>query len=507
MFNALKHIALSAFFALSLLLPARAQEADTAVFNALDSKLAGYVKAIEPLDVEAQKEECSFLISSCTDSLVRQHVALYLYANYVKSAVMGVEAVAIDIADNWFFTGKVRMKNDIDLMNARIFADFNRQSLVGEKAPELVMKDDKGLETNLFAQPSKRYSVLYFYDTGCPDCLVQTVMLRTWLNAVSYPLDVDAVYVGSDSLAWKKYREARLEVSSPQVNVRHFWDPELSSDFQRKYGVLKTPQMFLIGKDNAVLGRRLDVPALGAMLRNIYSSDDYEYGSPESMKKLGDIFASFGEDISIADINGVSDRIAARTAASPSAFKEAVGDLFYYLSIMPEGCYKEACKYLTDKYILSRPDVWDTPSDSLKIIGYARTMSDLLSRAMPGSQVPDVEVRGVQAHGRSAENGMWKQRRQKTWQLSRLRRDTYIMFYDEECSSCQDNIASAERLMSADRKMRVLFVKMQPEEALLDSFDLTSLPYIIRVDKNGIITARYVDFTRLERNTFGGKGN
>ena len=179
MFNALKHIALSAFFALSLLLPARAQEADTAVFNALDAKLAGYVKAIEPLDVEAQKEECSFLISSCTDSLVRQHVALYLYANYVKSAVMGVEAVAIDIADNWFFTGKVRMKNDIDLMNARIFADFNRQSLVGEKAPELVMKDDKGLETNLFTQPSKRYSVLYFYDTGCPDCLVQTVMLRT----------------------------------------------------------------------------------------------------------------------------------------------------------------------------------------------------------------------------------------------------------------------------------------------------------------------------------------
>ena len=55
--------------------------------------------------------------------------------------------------------------------------------------------------------------------------------------------------------------------------------------------------------------------------------------------------------------------------------------------------------------------------------------------------------------------------------------------------------------------MRVLFVKMQPEEALLDSFDLTSLPYIIRVDKNGIITARYVDFMRLERNTFGRKRN
>ena len=61
--------------------------------------------------------------------------------------------------------------------------------------------------------------------------------------------------------------------------------------------------------------------------------------------------------------------------------------------------------------------------------------------------------------------------------------------------------------MAANRKMRVLFVKMQPEEILLDSFDLTSLPYIIHVDKNGKITARYIDFTRLERNTFGGNGN
>ena len=71
--------------------------------------------------------------------------------------------------------------------------------------------------------------------------------------------------------------------------------------------------------------------------------------------------------------------------------------------------------------------------------------------------------------------------------------------------------------MAADKKMRVLFVKMpSPEKSgemsaetglLLDSFDLTSLPYIVHVDKKGIITARYVDFTRLERNTFGGKGN
>ena len=49
---------------------------------------------------------------------------------------------------------------------------------------------------------------------------------------------------------------------SANVSVTNLWDPSLNSDFQRKYGVLKTPQMFLIGKDGVILGRKLDVPAL-----------------------------------------------------------------------------------------------------------------------------------------------------------------------------------------------------------------------------------------------------
>lgn len=64
---------------------------------------------------------------------------------------------------------------------------------------------------------------------------------------------------------------------SANVSVTNLWDPSLNSDFQRKYGVLKTPQMFLIGKDGVILGRKLDVPALESMLANIYASDELRF--------------------------------------------------------------------------------------------------------------------------------------------------------------------------------------------------------------------------------------
>lgn len=503
-----------------------AQQVDSSALNALDAKLDEYVRALESIRPEDQKQDCAAIIESCTDSIVRQHVALKLYADYMSSPVMGAEAVAIDIADKWFFTGKVRMKTDIDLMNARIFADFNRSSLIGERAPALTMEDSLGDSLTLFGAPSKRYSILYFYDTGCPDCLVTSVMLRTSLSLSKHPLDLYAVYSGADSLSWREYRDKRLDIKSPMVDVHHLWDPEVKSDFQLKYGVLKTPQMFLIGKDNVILGRRLDVPALESMLANIYASDDYKYGSDESNALLDRIFGSLGDDFKVDDVNALTDRIASQSLPDVAAFKETLGDVFYWMSDKYDGRYKEADKYLIDKYILSRPDIWDTPADTVNVIGYARTMSDLLSRSMPGSRLPDLKIYGTLAAGGVPDfilsaselpsEAVKVNARSRVWNLRRLPSDTYIFFFDTKCQHCRESLVALTKLMSANRKMRVLFVSLyddsavrrgvSPLESVLDSFDLQLLPMTVKVGKKGFAGERYVDFVRMAGNTFGDKG-
>lgn len=503
-----------------------AQQVDSSALKALDAKLDEYVRALEAIRPEDQKQDCASIIESCTDSIVRQHVALKLYADYMSSPVMGAEAVAIDIADKWFFTGKVKMKTDIDLMNARIFADFNRSSLIGEPAPALTMEDSRGDSLTLFGAPSKRYSILYFYDTGCPDCLVTSVMLRTSLSLSEHPLELYAVYAGADSLSWREYRDNRLDIKSPMVDVHHLWDPEVKSDFQLKYGVLKTPQMFLIGKDNVILGRRLDVPALESMLANIYASDDYKYGSDESNALLDRIFGSLGDDFKVDDVNALTDRIASQSLPDVAAFKETLGDVFYWMSDKYDGRYKEADKYLIDKYILSRPDIWDTPADTVNVIGYARTMSDLLSRSMPGSSLPDLKIYGTLAAGGVPDfilsaselpsEAVKVNARSRVWNLRRLPSGTYIFFFDTKCQHCRESLAALTKLMSANRKMRVLFISLyddsavrsgvSPLESVLDSFDLQLLPMTVKVGKKGFAGERYVDFVRMAGNTFGDKG-
>ena len=107
------------------------------------------------------------------------------------------------------------------------------------------------------------------------------------------------------------------------------------------------------------------------------------------MSLLEKIFGSLGDDFEVQDVNALTDRIASQSLLDVAVFKETVGDMFYWLSYQEDGRYKEAEKYVIDKYILSRYDIWDTAADTVNVIGYARTMSDLLSRSLPGTLVPE----------------------------------------------------------------------------------------------------------------------
>ena len=151
-------------FFLFLTLSVHGQGLDSLRREALTGKLGEYFGAIiqEPLVVQAS--EADFMIEAASDSLVRQFVAQWIYEHYLESPLMGAESVAIHVFDEWFLPGKVKMANDIDLLNARIFADFNRMSLIGEKAPGLAMEALDGSVVELYTGSDKggRYRVLYF---------------------------------------------------------------------------------------------------------------------------------------------------------------------------------------------------------------------------------------------------------------------------------------------------------------------------------------------------------
>ena len=458
-------------------------------YEALGAKLEEYFAALagEPLSV--QNAECDYLIESCKDSLVRQFVTLKIYDHYLQSKIMGDEGVAVHIADTWLIPGKVAMKDELDLLNAKVFAEFNRQAQLGAPAPEIKMLTPEGADVTV---PIKgAYTLLYFYDTSCSTCRIETPRLARFLSQTEFPLKAVAVYVGSDPEAWARYRENSL----PVPGMIHLWDPEVESDFQRKYGVLQTPRMFLIGPDGKVEGRGLDTPALQILTDKISGKKDYVYGTQEGTSLYDKVFAGYDVDFKPSDVLDVASYVAERTYGEGDieSFKHMEGDLLYYLSSQRGETFKEGTRLFIDKYILDVPDVWTTAEDTSSVVSMALMMKELLERTPVGSTVPDLKV-----HGELLRKPCLFRKASKKGVFS-IRKADYLVFYTEGCGRCEETLEAARAL--SRHKSKVLLVNVDtlyeeyPEEArlLLDTFDLSALPYVMQLGSGGVVLHRYLE--------------
>lgn len=470
-------------------------EPDSLKYNALKLKLREYCLAMEREDLEVQKRECDFIISATEDSVLRGVIAENVYDFYMDSKRMGAEAVAIHVYDKWFADGRLKMSDQIKSLNAGLFADFNRRSLLGCKAPDLKMQTHQGDSLEVFPSSDRRYKVLYFYDINCAKCKVQTMLLRNAMTVSDYPIDFYAIYVGDNKTAWDEYVAQKLNITSDHVRVTHLWDAEINSDFQRKYGVLSSPRLFLVSPDGTIIGRGLDASALSLMLDSIFKEKELVYGTPESEELYDNIFNGDGTPADKDQVCAIIDYISSSTIQKGDTlmFRQMTGDLLYYLSSQTREAYREGLKYLIDENIAGRPDVWASKDDSLKVVGMAEIMGDLLKKSLPGTSLPALKVPAVRLTG-------------KKFKKCQIRLDRFkgnpgiIIFNVKDCSVCAAEKEAARQLVQSSKKVRVLLIDVDealssnPEISarLFDRFDLTSLPYIIISDKKGIIQRRYV---------------
>ncbi len=476
----MKRFAVIVCCVLAWLLPARfcGAQVDSARLAALDGRLEQYFKMLEPETIEVKNRECDTLIVSAKDSALRRHIALKIYEHYLESPVMGDEAVAVHLTDRWFATRLIDMGGEQILLNAKIYADFNRQSLLGMKAPVIGMETPDGVRVTVGGR-SGRYKVLFFFDTDCSKCRLETALLRSKLNQRNWPVDIYAIYTGADAASWEEWRSRKFTVTAPRTTVTHLWDPEVESDFQMKYGVIQTPRMFLLDKSGTIVGRGLDTSALDRLLGIFLSDAPYEYGGTASAALLDKLFGSY-DKLEPRTVTEVAKILEDRTLSKGDTtfFKHLEGDLLYWLlSRRDEGCREGTVPFI-DEYVLSRPDIWNTADDTLKVVGLARMMNELLSRTPVGSRIP--KMKGIAG-----------------WNALR-RRGGFILFHSRGCPVCRRELAAADSL-----GLRVLDVDVDgilasdPDlgKLLLDTFDLSSMPFTVEVSGRGTVRRRYVSFT------------
>lgn len=465
------------------------------------SSVTRYLQTLLEKPVGAINQDVDRLI----DSVGIQHpelqskVAGIAFDFFTDSPVMGHEAVAVHIADNWFLNDRLKLENESLYPLIRTYVEFNRSSLVGADAPELVMESIDSLRVSV-RETESPYKVLFFYDTDCSTCRREAPLLADLVrNYHGEHLTLFAIYTQGNRDAWESYvREVFSDIQNPDVSVVHLWDPEAETGFHQKYAVLSTPMLFLLDQQNTILGRRLDAEALSQMLE-IENAQALQY------KQLFDnVFNTF-EPLSVPDVEGIIDTFAEKTFNNKRLFCEVLLNLFNYLRTSDKFVKQQGALYLAEKYIVAEPDYWSQEflSSTLHALAKAR-----LNPA--GSKATQLTLQNKCGRKKQLFNG-------KHWY-------TLVFFHLIDCAQCQKEIAELNRLKPEmyDMDMQVVMVYVGEDKdkwkqfvreqqpcrwTFLNDFkntskmrllyDLEYVPHLYLLDANGVIIAKDISAFEL----------
>lgn len=326
------------------------------------------MKMFDGQDISVIKVKADQLISTGKDEAEMANIASYIFDYYQKSKFMGYEEIALYIADNYFLNKKLKWPNDDEYLMVKMFAEFNRQSMIGLMAPELILPDSLGNEISLRKSDS-RYKILFFYDDECSACNMYTPLLMRYLKDFKNgTVSLFRIYTQDNRERWCSYASkvtSRFPVSE-NVKVYDVWDPDFSSDFQRKYGVVSTPQLILLNRENIILGRKLDPSALSQLI-------EIDYNTPTELQTfLNDLFTSLlpydpSQDIDTTLIVSTIDDLYQKTKVDTSAFQEVFYSAYQYLKGHEEYDMQKGAAYIGNRYIVQMPEMWANANFTEKI--------------------------------------------------------------------------------------------------------------------------------------------
>lgn len=182
---------------------------------------------------------------------------------YQNPEIMGLDEVFVKLYDQYFATGEMDYWANASLKkNLKERADQLRRSLIGSKAPNLIMQD-RALNPRALHDISKKYTVIYFFDPDCGFCKKETPRLKEFYENTQHDVEVYAVsadtsmtkmaqYIDDNQLKW-------VSVNGPRSYV---------GSYQKLYDAATTPTIYILDEKKKIIAKKLRAEQLQGFLDN-----------------------------------------------------------------------------------------------------------------------------------------------------------------------------------------------------------------------------------------------
>ncbi len=210
----------------------------------------------------------------------------WLINHYSKSKIMGLDAVYVHMAENYYLTGKAFWADSATVAKLEERVKALSPTLIGRKAPAINLFDTTENRLVPLYSVDAKYTILYFWDPNCGHCKKETPKLKKIYDVVKDKgVEVYAVCTELETEDWKKFvREKELN----WINVSD--TPEkIIDNFRQTYDIYATPKVFLLDKDKKVLVKQVGVAQLGDILKDkLKLPKDLKYGYKGEGEKEGE---------------------------------------------------------------------------------------------------------------------------------------------------------------------------------------------------------------------------
>ena len=217
------------------------------------------------------------LLSMAKSKEAFKYIVWWITNHYEKSQIMGMDAVFVHMAKNYYLSGKAYWVDSAVVNKIRERAAILEPILIGKKAPNMFLTDSSGKLYTLDGFKAK-CTILYFWDPNCGHCQKETPKLyEFWEKNKSRGIDVYAVTIDRKPDDWKKY------IREKKLNWLNVWDSHTATDFKNIYDIYSTPVIYILDENKKILAKRIGVEQLPDFFENYFRDKSRE----EKKKKDG----------------------------------------------------------------------------------------------------------------------------------------------------------------------------------------------------------------------------
>ncbi len=191
----------------------------------------------------------------------------FLANNAERSNIMGMDAVFVHLADQYYMKGKAHWMTQEGLDRISERAEKLRPLLIGSIAPDIRVFLPDGSTVSLH-DTDARYLILYFWDSECSFCKEETPALKSVYEQFrDQQVKVFAMNTEANRNSWLS---AINRYGLGWINVN---DAENRSGYREKYDIYSIPVIYLLNSKKEIIAKHIGARQVGDFLRHELSGN------------------------------------------------------------------------------------------------------------------------------------------------------------------------------------------------------------------------------------------